>query len=1184
MINKALWGRLRAGVMAAALLMSSFSGTGIAVAEESISYKDGTYTGTGVGRNGDVTVSVTIKDGRVVEISEGSQSETPRVWDKAKALFDTIAEKNPTPSEVDDIDGISGATISSNAIKAAVKDAFAQAEEKKEPKPEENEPGTSEESGNTDAPKEGENTEATGDEEDPKEPENKEDPQEAKEDDDSGTIKGSGTEEDPYLISNEKQLQLFAKNVDEGNSYAGEYVSLTKDITLSSKNFNSIGTADGFDIFAGTFDGNNYSISNMTINSDHVSDEGLFTALKAGAVVKNLKVMNASVTTTPDFSLNAGILTGDLKRTAVVSNCQVSGKINVKSDSAAVSVGGVAGNVGAKADIKSCYSDVDIVAELEEGVVAAIGGIAGLTKMNSNINDSTAAGTITAKGDTALRAGGIVGDAMGNTANVISKMTVEADGEVNTIGDEWKNKEVDSSIFESGDGSKEQPFIIVNANQLVAFAGSLEDSVLYDNKYVELGADIDISGIENWEPVGGSQFAFNGTFDGKGHTINGLREGTKENPRRLSKNVEDFSNAIGLFGTLGVDAVVKNVKLTNVEIYAYREDASFVGGIAGYMQGLSDSGSFKGAVIDNCSVEGTIESTTAEKNAYVGGIAARQYKGAIINCHSNVTLRSKVEYGESIASVGGITGMTNRGLVANCYSTGSYLGSMARDIENEIEGMSAVGAVVGVDAGDIVNCYGRGDTESAHYSIYTGAIPGWVTGIGKAYQSYFDIEKTMTIAGRKEAQVQPYGTKTVGGVNEEGVAYEGGVVGSIESFTAKSYENLADKLNGNFEKIGINLAKYGLANDSLKKWVVADGVVTLSNEFVNANYVQPEEEKVPVVEDVMGDGDWYGRDNGGKVTVKITVKNNEIVSEEILTGSKDDTENYEKALARAKDKAIYGDTTAYGVGDVSQFAGGNGTKENPYLISNEAQLRYIAKAINADETWEGKYFKQTKDIALSDEEWLPIGFAIKVKIKGDPVLYSAYPFRGNYDGAGYTITGLKIGTKTSPASLYTAAMFGFTGGDYETNFTYGEDTLKVELKNINLRDIYMNNEVPYDSYTAGLVGTGQNGVFIDNCSVTGKISVKADDIASRGAGLAASMLRGAVTNCYTDVDIRAITEEGDVYAGGMFAVTNRINALNCYTLGDVYGNANTNNKVHIGGFTGMAGAFQYNCYAYGNVT
>lgn len=1162
MKKKHYGGRFLAGTLALALSATSLSVPLLAEAEGIISYKDGTYTGTGTGRNGDVSLVVTLKDGKVEKVEEGTQSETPWAWKKALALMETINSSKPGVDEIDGIDAISGATISSNAIKSALKDVFNQAEVK------------ADESENPEEP------ETPSYPEEPEEPENPDAPEES-----DDTIRGEGTEESPYLISNVKQLELFAKNVDEGNTYAGEYVSITNDITLSAnESFNSIGTNDGFDIFAGTFDGNNHAIYNMTINSENVSDEGLFTALKAGAVVKNLKVINASITATPDYGLNAGIITGDLKRTAVISNCQVGGKIIVKSESSPVSVGGIAGNMMVKSEVKSCYSDVDITAELNDGVMADIGGIAGLTKMNSNIIDSTSSGIITAKGDSSVNAGGIVGTSMGNTENVVSKMTVETDGTVNTIGDEWKNKDVDSSIFGAGDGSRENPYQISNEDQLVAFAGSLEESVLYDGKYVELTSDIDISSIENWEPVGGSQFAFNGTFDGKGHTISGLREGTKDNPRRLSKNVDDFSNALGFFGNIGVDAVVKNLNLTNVAIYAYREDASFVGGIVGYMQGLSDSSSYKGAVIDNCSVQGTIESTTAEKNAYVGGIAARQYKGSIINCHTDVKLSSKVEYGESIASVGGITGMTNRGLVANCYSTGSYFGSMARDIENEIEGMSAVGAIVGVNAGDVVNCYGRGDTESEHYSIYTGAITGWVTGIGKAYQSYFDIEKTMKIAGRKEAQVQPYGTKTVGGVNEEGVAYEGGVVGSLDSFTAETYSGLADKLNSNFEIFGINVAKYGLSNDCFRKWTYINGVVTFADEFANANYVQPGEEKVPETAIVMGDGDWYGRDNAGKVTVKITVKNNEIVDENIISGNKSDTENYEKALERAKDKAIYGDTTGYGAGNGSQFAGGNGTKENPYLISNEEQLRYIAKAINADETWEGKYFKQTADINLSNEDWLPIGFAIKAKIKGDPVLYSAYPFRGNYDGAGYTITGLTIGSRSNPASMYTAAMFGFTGGDYETNLTYGDDTLKVELKNINLRDIYINNEVLYDTYTAGLVGTGQNGVFIDNCSVTGKISVKADDIASRGAGLAASMLRGEVTNCYTDVDIRAITEEGDVYAGGMFSVTNRINVLNCYTLGDVYGTANTNNKVHIGGFTGMAGAFQYNCYAMGNVT
>ena len=1222
--------RVCAGAMALALTLASMPVSILANAEEQVSYKDGTYSGSGQGRNGEVTLSVTIKDGRVEQVKEEAQKESSWAWDKAKALLDTINEKKPSLAEIDEIDGVSGATLSSNGIKAATKDAFSKAEVKE----------NSEDNPVVDEPENPENPEKPEEPENPSEPE----PQESEE------IKGDGTWSNPYQLGSVAQLKKFAENVDNGTSYAGEYVVLTADIDLSGEeNFNTIGTEDGFSIFAGTFDGKGYSISNMKVDASSVANEGLFTAIKANAVVKNVNIVNANLKASGDYSLNIGILAGDVKKAASVNSCHVSGTITTNGDTP-VTVGGVVGNMMLKSELANCSADIKIQCDIKEGQAADIGGVAGLTKMNAKVLNSAAKGSITVSNDTVANIGGIVGNAMGHTVNVVSAVTVSSDGSSGSIcgkadefgkaskyystsdmkamgnvkeaaekdfdatllcanlsdlhksyenitfnkwvgtgtdilpkGDEWHETAVDSSIFDGGDGSKENPYKIANANQLLAFAKSLNAELLYDNKYVELTADIDVSDVANFEPIGGSQFAFNGTFDGKGHVINGLTEGTKENPRKLSKNLEDFSNAIGLFGNLGVDACVKNLHLTNVAIYVYREDASFVGGIAGYMQGLSDGSSFKGAVIDSCSVTGVIESTTHEKNAYVGGIAARQYKGAIINCYSEVALKSTVEYGESIASCGGITGMTNRGLVANCYSKGSYFGSMARDIENEIEGMSAVGSIVGVDAGDVVNCYCDGDTVSEHYSIYTGAVTGWVTGIGKAYQSYYNKNRTMTIAGRKEAEVQAYGTKTVGGVNEEGEAYEGGVVAKLYGFDTNSYKQLAEKLNANFDSFGINLSKYGLGSDSLKKWGYVDGEVKLLDEYAVVTYVQPEEEKVPVAEIIMMDGVWYGRDREGKTTVKITVKDNEIVAEEILKGSKED-ESYEKALAIAKDKAVYGDETAYGKADTSIFDGGKGTKESPYLISNEKQLRYLAEAINADETWENVYFKQTGDITLSSENWKPIGFAIKAKIKGDPVLYSAYPFRGHFDGGNHVISGLTIGSKLEPAHMYTAAMFGFIGGDYESNLTYGDDTLKAEISGVKLRDIYINNEVPFETYTAGLVGTGQNGVFIDNCSVTGKLSVKADDIASRGAGLAASMLRGQVTNCYTDVAISAITEDGDVYAGGMFAVTNRINVLNCYTLGNVYGTANTNNKVHIGGFTGMAGAFQYNCFAMGNVT
>lgn len=1179
------------------------------VADEK-SYKDGTYIGVGQGKKGEIKLSVTIKDGQVENLEELEQQETPGFWEKAKALLEIIISKHPKNTEVDSIDGISGATLSSNGIKAAVKDAFDQAAKAAESE---------------------EDTDISG-----------------------VTLQGTGTWSDPYQIGSVKELLRFAQNVDEGTNYSGEYVALTKDLDLSKiENFNAIGTEDGFDIFAGNFDGQGHVIKNVNIKAEGASAAGFFTALNSNASVKNLKLENVHIEATGDFSLYVGILAGNIKKSAVINHCQVTGQVDLKSDSCTIEAGGIVGNMMLKSAVLNCYSDVKINAELADGITADLGGIVGLSKMNALVLNCAAKGQIVATTSDKVQAGGIIGNAMGKTQNVVASVDVKTSGTNGAVfglldsfgfaqdyyamgtglkpvgntdeaayegtlsvqqlnsnitnlhktydsydfykweeednifrpSDElWHEVVIDASIFDGGQGTADDPYRIATKEQLVAFASSLDTEILYDGKYVELVKDIDISDIANWEPIGGSEFAFNGTFNGNGHTISGLREGTADAPRKLSTELSDFSNAIGLFGTLGVDAVVKNIKLTDVEVYVYRDDASFVGGIVGYMQGLTDENSRKGAIIDNCYVQGRIYSTTREKNAYVGGIAARQYKGAIINCHTDVDLRSTVEYGESIASVGGITGMTNRGLVANCYSTGKYFGSMVRDIENEIEGMSSVGGLVGVDAGDLVNSYSSGDTVSEHYSIYTGAVTGWVTGIGKAYQSYYDKTKTMTIAGRKEAEVQPYGTKTVGGINEEGVAYEGGVVDGLEPFTKENYSGIADKLNGNFSSFAIDVSKYGLSNNSLRKWTCKDGAVVLTDEYAAIAYVQPEAEKVPVVPLVMQDGTWYGRDSKAIVTVKIVVKDGNVISEEILTGSKDDTENYEKARARAESKAIYGDRTGYGAGDPSVFAGGDGSREKPYLIANEQQLRYVAEAICEDETWEGKYFKQTKDIALSSEDFMPIGFAIKAKIKGDPVLYSAYPFRGNFDGAGHTITGLRIGERTNPAAMYTAAMFGFTGGDYESNLAYGDDVLKVELKNIHLRDVYINNEVPYDTYTAGLVGIGQNGVFIDNCSVTGKIAVKADDIASRGAGLAASMLRGLVTNSWTDVTISAITEEGDVYAGGLFSVTNRINVINCYTLGDVYGTANTNNKVHIGGLTGMAGAFQYNCYAYGNVT
>ena len=66
--------------------ISAFSET-MVIAENSIDsdvvYKDGTYTGTGTGYGGTVTLSVTISNGQIANIEAVNHSETSNYWNRA---------------------------------------------------------------------------------------------------------------------------------------------------------------------------------------------------------------------------------------------------------------------------------------------------------------------------------------------------------------------------------------------------------------------------------------------------------------------------------------------------------------------------------------------------------------------------------------------------------------------------------------------------------------------------------------------------------------------------------------------------------------------------------------------------------------------------------------------------------------------------------------------------------------------------------------------------------------------------------------------------------------------------------------------------------------------------------------------------------------------------------------------
>ena len=88
---------------------------------------DGTYEGTGKGIGGDVPVTVTVKDGAIESVEVGDNSETQGIGSNAIEQLPEQFVGLKTAEEVDALDGVSGATITSNALKTAVADCLEQA-------------------------------------------------------------------------------------------------------------------------------------------------------------------------------------------------------------------------------------------------------------------------------------------------------------------------------------------------------------------------------------------------------------------------------------------------------------------------------------------------------------------------------------------------------------------------------------------------------------------------------------------------------------------------------------------------------------------------------------------------------------------------------------------------------------------------------------------------------------------------------------------------------------------------------------------------------------------------------------------------------------------------------------------------------------------------------------------------
>lgn len=330
--------------------------------------------------------------------------------------------------------------------------------------------------------------------------------------------------------------------------------------------------------------------------------------------------------------------------------------------------------------------------------------------------------------------------------------------------------------FAGGSGTEADPYQIADAAQLALLHEKLvEDSENlkdnYTSAYYVLTGDIvinDTAAFDTWEnaapeyswlPIGFDVAAFDGVFDGKGHTISGLYINTNAGTAE-----QVGTDNYGLFDT--VNGTVKNVKIdqsfiavsgnsfgvgvgsiagllmdkasidtcsVNAVINCYETTC---GGIAGKAYGGVDSGivdegterEIRYSTISNCTFEGVINQVQEGAAPYIGGIIG-ECDGNINTCVNNGTINFAAD---NVDSVGGIAGRMSEGTISGCKNTGS-LHCEAKEGEH----LAIAGGIVGkvfVSATGSEKYMSRGATVkdcensglvSSH--MYAGGIAGQVS-------------------------------------------------------------------------------------------------------------------------------------------------------------------------------------------------------------------------------------------------------------------------------------------------------------------------------------------------------------------------------------------------------------------------------------------------------------------------
>ncbi len=216
----------------------------------------------------------------------------------------------------------------------------------------------------------------------------------------------------PYMtVDTAANLQSINSNL------SGKY-ALNADIDASSvSNFVPIAHGanytDSNQGFAGLFDGQHHTISNLNINDTSDTAVGLFAQTSSAGIIRNVGLVNATISNNVDYA-SVGALVGE--NFGTVSSVYVAGGSVATSGNGGPFVGGLVGeNDGSIADT---YASIAVSGVVDSGCLGclSIGGLAGnngFSNASASITRSLATGRVSSSGIATI--GGFIGE---NDANI----------------------------------------------------------------------------------------------------------------------------------------------------------------------------------------------------------------------------------------------------------------------------------------------------------------------------------------------------------------------------------------------------------------------------------------------------------------------------------------------------------------------------------------------------------------------------------------------------------------------------------------------------------------------------------------------------------------------------------------------------------------------------------------------